>query len=355
MVPYIIAITLIEASRIFRADSKRKRFAVSLFCAIIFILLLGMRHPSMGQDLLYMSKYGYLGGFQNIAKASWEIEVYQNYEWGYIIFNKLISVFTTDTQVFLAVCAACSILPFAYVIYKYSDDIQTSYIVFWGNPIFTMLFSGLRQGLAIGILFLTIGLIKNRKFIRFFLTVCIAAQIHSSAYVFLLAYPIYHIGLLNQTVKTVLVAAIPVAVVLRRILFTIFTSLISSKKVVDDNGAINLFLLSFFFLLFIFYKVKTENKELNGFIKIYYFACLTLVFTSVNAIALRVTFYFIDILILLVPMLYMRDIQSADAEIQSHSKGVLIAFVNLLFIVLGLFFIITTSWAKAYPYYFFWE
>ena len=98
MIPYVAAIILVESTRLIKQTSKQKKLLVNAICALTFVLLLGLRHPSMGHDLRYLDSYGYLGGFQSIAKSAWTLRDFKNYEVGYILFNKLISVFTTDNQ-----------------------------------------------------------------------------------------------------------------------------------------------------------------------------------------------------------------------------------------------------------------
>lgn len=352
MFPYILSVGLIEATRIIKLNTKPKRLFVTFLCGCILIALVGLRHPSMGYDLGWKVNYGYLGSFQILASLDWGVSDFQNYEVGYIFFNKLVSLFTNDAQAFLFICAACSILPFIYIIYKESKDIQTSFILLFGSPVFTMMFSGLRQALAIGILTLSIRFIKEKRIIPFVILVAVACLFHNTSFLFLLAYLIYNFGkLFNKKIMLLVLFSI---FILRRPLLQSVGGLVSSKNVIINSGSINFFLASFVLLLFLLLATKDNDDEINGMIKIYYLACICTMFSSVNPLAMRASFYFYVILVILVPVLY-DDAKVESIKIKIQPKGGLDLLVNIIFIALGIFFVLTTDWAQAYPYYFFWE
>lgn len=352
MFPYILSLGLIEATRFIKLNSKPKRFFVTLFCGCILIALVGLRHPSMGNDLRWYDNYGYLGGFQRIAVSDWGLSVYQNYEIGYIVFNKIVSLFTVDNQIFLIVCAACSILPFIYIIYRDSADIQTSFILLFGTPVFTLFFSGLRQSLAIGILMFSFNFIKQKKMLPFLFIVIIASLFHSSAVLFILAYPLYNYGKLLD--RRILIRLLIIVFILRRPLLTTVGSLITSKNAIDNNGSVNLFFACVALLVIFLIVTKDNDEEINGMLKIYYLSCICMAFSSINRLAMRGAFYFVIILVVLVPCLY-DDSKLDTIKTRVQPKGGFIFLINMVFIALGMFYIFTTEWAHAYPYYFFWE
>ncbi|SDA11372.1 EpsG family protein [Ruminococcus sp. YE71] len=352
MFPYVYLIGLIELTRFLKPNTKFKRLFVSIFCGILISLIIGLRHPSMGNDLRWYDSYGYLGGFQRIGTLPWGITSYQNYEIGYIFFNKVLSCFTRDNQIFLIVCAVCSIAPFTYVIYRYSTDIQTSYIILFGTPVFTMMFSGLRQSLAIGIVILSLPFIKEKKIIPFILTIFIATLFHDTAIIFSLAYPLYNYGKLLD--KKTLIFLITIVFALRKPLLSSVGSLISHKNTIDNNGSINMFIACFALLVFFLLATKDNDVEINGLMKIYYISCICMVFSGINSLAMRAAFYFIVILIVLVPCLYDES-KSDSIIIKIEPRNGFIVIINIVFIALGLFFVFTTDWAHAYPYRFYWE
>ncbi len=79
------------------------------------------------------------------------------------------------------------------LIKKYSSNVFLSYIYLIVLGSFGFSMSGLRQTLALSILTFSFGFLQNKKFWKFLLLVLTASLFHSSALVFVLAYPIYNI------------------------------------------------------------------------------------------------------------------------------------------------------------------
>ena len=151
--------------------------AVKWFCAVSFMavcLLFALRHPFMGGDLRYGWTTGYLSIFTQIADFSWQevfsIGIYY-FERGYILFNKLLSLISDDHQLLLTASAVLSLGPVWYTICKESKQPDLSVYVFMGLPVFVLLFSGIRQGIAVGLCMLALLWVIRKKWISFILTV----------------------------------------------------------------------------------------------------------------------------------------------------------------------------------------
>lgn len=357
MLVYIIAYSLIGVSAAVFSQigmgKARAKFSFCLFSFLVLSIVLGLRHPSMGNDLKYYQGGGYLEAFEKISAKSWEevfaLESYLNYEKGYILFNKLVGSIWADQQFFLFVCAAVSILPVIYVAYKKSEDSFFSVVIFIGLPSFLMLYSGLRQAIAIGLCFLSILFIQEKKPIKFILTVLLAYTFHDSSFIFLLAYPLYHIRL-NDLMRKISVGIIPIVYLFRVPLFTVFSKFFKDEATITDGEtAVTLFLV--FTLVYIFCIIfqNKESKDQNGLLNLFLVACCCQAFGSVYELAMRVTYYFMMSLILLLPSV-MKEAKLEKRENYLVTFGIMGAFI-----LFGLFSIYDSSWAMAYPYYWFWE
>ena len=75
-----------------------------------------------------------------------------------------------------------------------------SVVVFLVLGLYGFSLSGLRQTAAFAILFYTYPYLKEKKFFRFALLVVLAAMFHSTALIFLVAYPIYRLKLRPRNV-----------------------------------------------------------------------------------------------------------------------------------------------------------
>ncbi len=332
----------------------REQTAKKSFCFIAFaclVLMLALRHQSMGVDLRYYTYYGYLGRFDAIANAPWNtvfgVKV-ANYEKGYIFFNKLVSTIYNDRQFFLAACAFFTILPIVYVIYKKSVSPLQSIVIYMGLPVFLLGFSGLRQSLAIGICFFALLYIEDKKFIKFVALVLLAVTFHKSAIIFLIAYPLYRLKM-DKARRWLTVILIPIIFIFKRPLFAIFSKIFKENAVADETGAGTLFVI--FTLIYIFCIIYSDGSdEQNGFLNLFFIACACQAFGGIYNTAIRVGYYFMLSLVILLPKV-LKGMQK-DIDKPLFSATVFFAFTTF-----GLYsiYISGDSWALAYPYYFYWE
>ncbi len=319
--------------------------------ALLLILVLGLRHPSMGIDLAYGKEKGYLWSFEMISKCSWhelfQLGGWQNYEWGYIFYNKILSYISTSYQCLLFVSAVISLLPVAVLFAKKSRDVVFSYIVYMGLPCFLMPFSGLRQGIAIGICVLATPSICEKNWKRFLIIVLIATLFHYSAAIYLLAYLLYNCRL-PKGCRPLMVPLLIVIYMARYPIFTIASKLFKKNAVPDDNGAFMLFLV--FIMIFIFCQIycRSDDESSIGFMNIFYFACICQCFGGVFHIAIRVGMYFMSSIAVALPNILSTIPNQRDRRLLQY-------IIFAIFVIYGLYALATSSWPMAYPYHFFWE
>lgn len=347
---YILYITLGMAFLFFWKYTEKYNQNFSWFAIIIITAMVALRHPSMGIDLGYNLSSGYLDSFDFFAKSSWK-QVFQNinylnYEPGYILFNKLVSIVWENQQFFLAVCAIISIIPIGYIISQRSESPLMSFLIYLAFPIFFVSFSGLRQAIAIGICYSTFNYIQNKKIKKFIIVVLLASFFHSTALLFLLAYPIYHIRL-NKKSRLYSVLAIPIMFFIQRPLFRLVLRVLSKNDYyIDNNGSY--VLLLFFVVVFLFCSVVSgDDAECNGYLNLFYVCCLLQTFGFISSVATRTAYYFMVVLVLLLP----KAINCIEPKMRVFAKY---AF-DLFFIIYGLDAISDSSWAMTAPYYWFWE
>lgn len=322
------------------------------FCFTLVFMLLALRHQSMGIDLGYYSVYhtGYLDSFDVLSNLSWSevlnTKQYLNYEYGYILLNKLIGSVWHDRQFFMAACALLSIYPVARMTMENSASPILSCVIYLVLPVFEILFSGLRQGLAVGICCWAIGFVQEKKLITFLLTVLLACLFHDASFIFLLAYPIYHIRL-NRELRLVSILLIPLVFLFRVQLFQVLSLLFKQNAEMDHNGALNLLILFSGIYAVCALFVRADDAEKNGYLNLFFIACMIQVFGNVYSTALRVGYYFIPYVILLIP--------GVVEEMEPRLRVIAKLTVVLFFVVFGLSKLHSISWAMTYPYYWFWQ
>ena len=348
---YIYILIFPAVLRYIPLKKKSLRKIESIGFLVPVILLLGLRHPSMGTDLRYGETFGYLGSYQIIGSLSFKdvlnLKSYLNYEKGYVLLNKLLSYISKDIQFLLFACAMIALIPIARFIYQYSRNQKFSWIVYLGLPCFLINFSGLRQSIAMGLCCLTIPFILNKNRIRFVLCILFASLFHYTALVFLLAYPVYHIQLnYNKRIASVFIPL--VVFVLKAPLFMLFSRLIHVNIALESNGALTLFLV--FLMIYAYCAVFADysNDQANGFINIYFLAVICQAFSGVNSLAMRVGYYFMIPLIVGLPDIVL--------SIKNPSTKLISLFlIETAFFIYGLLSLYGTSWAMTNPYHFFWS
>lgn len=341
VVLYLVLFALLVVEK--KIDSGKK--IAFVIASLSLICIVGLRKECMGIDLP-----GYLHSFDYLSRLSlsdaFQIDHFRNYEKGYIFFNALFGVFSSNEHAFLFSCVLLSFMPIAIFAYKNSPKFSLSIIVYLALPPFLLLFSGLRQSLAIGLCLLSFEFIKKRNFALFSILVVLAMSFHSSAILFFIAYPLYAIKL-DMKGRWMSVFCLALVYVVKVPVYFILARLLKESPSIDNNGAV--LLMVFFLLIYIFcFFYSRQTKHENGLLNIFWVACFCQIFGSLNFIAIRAGYYFMLALVPLLPLVL-------DDVDDMYEKVNLKIVVLTCFVIAGIFFIYNGSWAQAYPHYWFWE
>lgn len=110
---------------------------------------------------------------------------------GFLIFTTFIKLFiSNDFHVWLFIIALISGISIMVPLYKYSPLFELSAFLFVASCQFTWMLNGMRQFIAVSILFLCLKLIINKKWLPFILITILLSTIHGSA---LIMIPFYFI------------------------------------------------------------------------------------------------------------------------------------------------------------------
>lgn len=327
----------------------RKIFLV--ISAGLLILIMGLRSQEMGVDL-----DGYLNSFERLGAQSWSdvlaLDSFLNYEKGYVLFNRFLWVITEERQILVFVCAVLSLVPMARMIYKNSQDPLLSLIVYVATPAFTIVFSGLRQAVAMGITMWAFEFIKAKRWKIFVVFILIATLFHSSAIVVLIAYPLYHVKL-DRKWAMLSIVSLPAIFVLKVPLFVILSRIFRANATMDNNSAITLFLVYSALYVFCVFYGNRNNAQTNGLTNLFWAACAIQAMGGVNSIVIRVGYYYILYLPILLPQVF-EDMRQYGGNGRKYQQ--LIKFAAFCcFLAFGYYSLRNGGWSESYPYSFFWQ
>lgn len=348
MLPYV-ALVIIPFLFSFIAFEKRKQFliqshvgitpyvkkhnlAIPLFFAMLFFLL-AFRSESVGNDT--SNYHHYFDAYQSLSFRSFlvfEPEVL------YAVLNWIVGRFTDNYQIFLSVVAALTLIPIGYL---YTEDKEDSYlkiVLFLNMTTFVMLFSGIRQMLAVSVGIVAYMFARKKKLLFFLLAVVVAIGFHHSAIILVLLYPIYHIRL-KQIHLLILIPVVLLIWAFNEQIFLFlavyymnFTDAVSDIAIMS-TGAMTMLLVFAVFAVFS-YIIPDETKmdqEAIALRNILVLALILQCFAPVHALAMRMNYYYI----IFIPICIAKMIQSAKAQYVSVAKvaGIAIsAFFTLYFL-----------------------
>lgn len=329
----------------FFLKNKKQQFFL-FFSFLILFLVIAFRHPSMGIDLHYGSNLGYIGAYKYFSSCSWkklfERSVFSAFEIGFVIFNKLLSYVSQNPQMLLIGTTFFSFCPIFYTIKKESCDSLLSLIIYLGLPSFLMVFSALRQAIAISFVFSAIPLIKKKHFFLQLLLILFASTFHKTSLVFLLAYPSYHIKWSSGLRITISFCILVLLYCFSSRLYSLFGLFVGYE--VDNNGSNGLFLV--YSCIYFLFSLIDKTDEDRGFLNLFFLSCCIMCFEHLSNVVSRLAMYYEMVLVLLIPSLYSK-----------HKKEsfFLTVVTMVCFIVAGLYFLKNEYWAMAFPYHFSWE
>ncbi|MGN1419667.1 MAG: EpsG family protein [Acutalibacteraceae bacterium] len=239
---------------------------VSLFISQLpMVVLIGLRSGFIGDTNNYTTIF-------NNLDFSWEKAFsVDTYERGYYIFQGIVKMIYPDVNFFFLIVAIIHISLILYIIKDYSEMPGISLFLFVASVEYCYMFNGIRQFIAVTILFAGYKLLLNKKYIWYILLILFAAQFHTTAYVMFLALAVSFIKPFSRLMYVVIVGFSVAMFFLNPILsgMQIFfegTEFESNMEIMANSAGVNV--LRFFvavipcILAFIFRKNKdlTENR-----------------------------------------------------------------------------------------------
>ena len=331
---------------------KRNKMMITLFFVGIFVLL-SLRHISVGVDLI---EYKYI--FQRCSRLSFGQLRSLRWEIGYTVYNKVISLISKEYRFFLIITAFITLIPI-YKLYVRETKYGVLQIVLFVNmPCFFMIFSGLRQAIAISIGVIAYMMLERKKYVLTGILIVFAMCFHISAFVLVLLYP----ALLFKIKKKHLIFVVPMMVVLYIyktpvLLFLISilpTRYIDSYGVLKNTGAIGMLLLFLLFSVFSFVISDEENMSTKDYLmrNILLISTLFQFFVPIHGLIQRASYYFLIFL----PISIINVVQAPKRKLKNISDLaviVMVCFFSFYFFFNAIYS--TDNLLDVFPYKFYWS
>lgn len=329
--------------------SKKNKFAMKIFFSVLFCLI-ALRHSSIGTDT-----ETYVWYFNKIVIDKMYVGSYFVYEKGFVFLNLIISLFTNNVQIYFIITTFLMIYFIRKVYLRLCVDSTLTIILFCSMSTFVMMFSGVRQMIAVSLGFAAYEFVREKKLLKFLIVTFVAMLFHNSAFMILFMYPLYH----ARITKKWLLVVIPILIMVfinKNLVFNILTTILSSYTRFDlsssSTGAYTMLLLFFLFGIYS-YIVPDEKKLSDEIIGLRNFCLMSIciqIFAPLHVLAMRMNYYYIIFIPLLVPLI-IKNSSLKWKKVAVLSRYVLVFFFLIYFFVSAE----TGDSLNIFPYHFFWE
>lgn len=328
---------------------KKNKAALALFFILLTVLVM-LRHESVGNDTR-----NYMRFFRDFSAMDWPRVGISDFEPGFSCFNKVVSLFSKQPQFFLAM-AGLAVSALIYPTYKrLCVDSSLTIVIFCTMSTFVVMFSGIRQMLAVGIGFVAYEFTRQRKLLLFVLTVALAMSFHTSAFMLVFLYPIYHARITRKWLYAV-VPVLAIVFVFNKPIFSVLALILEQYTKYDgsieETGAYTMLVLFVAFAVFAYIIPDESNMddETVGLRNILLLALAIQIFAPLHTLAMRMNYYFIIFIPLILPKIIACRSERWD-QVAVWGRHIMVVFF------LAYFFITAYGGGglNVFPYHFFWE
>lgn len=354
MIPYLVLASVPFGSKLFSEilqEKYRKKFILIMSFLALFLLQCLRMPGAVGIDYVSYGK-----NFQKLITMPWSgIFTRFDEEYGFWILTKLITLVTHNVQIYMIILSFLVLLPIMVTYIRETNMPLITFVLFLAYDVFAMSFSGMRQSLALAIIFYCFRFVKKasvKNIIFYYLGVLLAYQFHISAIIAVLIYPIYHLKI-KKEYGFFVVAFVFIIFIFKSQIFSMVLKIMPEKYLkyeITQTGAMGMLIFDIVILFSSFLFARKDDKELIGLrnmdIMVVIFRC----FSPIHYLASRFAFYFIPFVALLIPKVLTTQHED-DAGIIVIVK-ILVAVGALALMFYGL---LRNDAVGIYPYVFFWQ
>lgn len=338
---------------------KNKKFLFSVISLQLF-LILACRDITVGYDLEnYRNGFLFIGDMTfwdmlsrfNLIKTA-DLVYPFSYESGYMLFNWIIGALGLDFHDFLIICSAINIVAYSKFIYRYSNGIVSSFLIFFGLGTFLFCFGILRQSLALSILILGLEYILKKDYLKTFLVIFIAFLFHRSAVLFIPLLFLANMKIQKVHIKWHLIGMVAFSILSEFIFNNVivqFLIFFGKFRYIDGSFTLNNLLLTLFILeIAIFIFVDTEKLSLINNISLWGLLLavpLEIVGCYNDGIARAVGYYTVFLIVLLPNLVYEYGRYRSNRQIliTCNNRTYVLKYIVTALIACSMFYLMINS------------
>lgn len=322
--------------------SKKRRIYYCFVIAFLFFLVAALRGVDVGVDV---GTYSYVL-YPNISKLAWKDVLSYPTDHGFAVLVKILSFFSRDPQILLAVVGFFFAFSVAYCIYNLSVDYACSFLLLIPLLYFATSLSALRQTVALSFVLLGYVYTSRRQLARFMISVVLGTSFHVSAFFALPVYLLYSIKP-TQKIRLLCLACFLFVYPFRRIILNFFLSFFYSDYSAYAVEAGTQITLILYICIWILYIILVDNLKPYSFELPFVVGILIQSFVPLNPNIFRLALYYQMTSLFLVPQILHSKKMDNGARI--------VAWIGFAIIMFVMYFFFTAGAADTLPYLFFWE
>tara|TARA_R110001606_G_scaffold24223_3_gene80430 strand:- start:8403 stop:9530 length:1128 start_codon:yes stop_codon:yes gene_type:complete len=248
---------------------KSTRGIETFWLGLIIFIFAALRSKSVGIDL-----ERYVNNFTEIA--SWSVsDILYNasgYSWSrdpfFWVFMKTLTYLSLNPQIMIVAIAAIVAVSVSALIYRSKSDVLLCFLIFICLRYFSFTFTGLRQALAMSILFFAIKYLEKKKLVPFVVLTIVASSFHASAFIFMIAYPVMLINKIKPIIlfsMGILSITFVFTGVIKSVtsMFSIFNNRFDIDSISREGSSGNIIFSIYMFILFF---ALIKYKKIRNFI-----------------------------------------------------------------------------------------
>lgn len=354
MFPFVLLVVLpalmLIARKLTRHDDNNRSNGVLFVFFFMLTMLVILRHETIGNDTRHYIYY-----FKIISNTNWNSLANSGLEIGFVIYNKLIACISREPRFFLCITG---ILTSAIIFREYkrqNTDTALTIILFCNLSIFIMMFSGMRQMLAICMGLLAYECTRKKKLLLFLCFATVACTIHTSAFMLYFMYPLYYLKIKRSSL-ILIVPTFLIVLYFNKPIFGFLGSILGQytkyEATVSSTGAYSMIVLLALFLIFSFVIPgnKKIDEETNGLRNFLLLASLIQCFAPINYLAMRMNYYYLIFIPVLIPRI-IANCAPQNQKIAEVSRHIMVVFFFIFYFRIAN----GDHTLNTIPYHFLWE